>query len=562
MLSESAPFAPTLAVLTVILFLLYKYVVHPALFSPLSRIPGAHWSTSLSPVWILWTRYKSMEIRTLHQKHHQLGPVIRLGPNDISVNCVKGGISTVYAGGFEKHAWYSNLFNNYGVPNMFSTCQGRPHSVRKRMMSNVYSKSYMHGSKAMIEITTELIYRRLLVRFEEYSSTGKDVDIYKVSSAITMDFVTAFLFGLASSSNLTMDDERRDWFLELYNSRRKYNFWPHELPNLTKIAKWACVPLVPKWVDGANATIESWTLEMCDGASKAVGQQPSSKIAPSSPDFPIVYAQLDSAIRDGRSKQDMDSDLALSPLQRLTIASEMLDQLAAGFDTSGITLTYAIHELSHHPHLQNLLRSSLTTLTPPITPLSTPSLPSPKALDALPLLHAILYETLRLHAAIPGAQPRITPGKPCILGTAANGGEYFDIPAGVRISAQAWSLHRNEEVFPQAEEWRVGRWLKWRDESGRAGEVVDVEMVGVGELRWLEVRNDVEMNRWFWAFGSGGRMCIGSNLAMYQMKSIMACLYGNFTTRIVDDEGIEQRDAYTAPPKGEKLIIRLEASAI
>lgn len=67
-----------------------------------------------------------------------------------------------------------------------------------------------------------------------------------------------------------------------------------------------------------------------------------------------------------------------------------------------------------------------------------------------------------------------------------------------------------------------------------------------------------EMDRWFWAFGSGGRMCIGSNLAMYQMKYIVAAIYSNYTTTIVDDTGIEQVDAYTAPPKNDRLIIRLE----
>ena len=43
-----------------------------------------------------------------------------------------------------------------------------------------------------------------------------------------------------------------------------------------------------------------------------------------------------------------------------------------------------------------------------------------------------------------------------------------------------------------------------------------------------------------------------------EMKYIVATIYSNYTTTIVDDTGIEQVDAYTAPPKNEKLIIRLE----
>lgn len=43
-----------------------------------------------------------------------------------------------------------------------------------------------------------------------------------------------------------------------------------------------------------------------------------------------------------------------------------------------------------------------------------------------------------------------------------------------------------------------------------------------------------------------------------EMKYIVATIYSNYTTTIVDDADIEQVDAYTAPPKNEKLIIRLE----
>lgn len=42
------------------------------------------------------------------------------------------------------------------------------------------------------------------------------------------------------------------------------------------------------------------------------------------------------------------------------------------------------------------------------------------------------------------------------------------------------------------------------------------------------------------------------------MKYIVATLYSNYTTTIVDDAGIEQIDAYTAPPKRDKLMVRLE----
>lgn len=91
----------------------YKFVVYPLFVSPLSRIPSAHPLAGITSLWISLIRYRNLEIRTIHAAHQRLGPVIRLGPEEISVNCVKGGIQTVYAGGFEKGEWY-DIFANCG----------------------------------------------------------------------------------------------------------------------------------------------------------------------------------------------------------------------------------------------------------------------------------------------------------------------------------------------------------------------------------------------------------------------------------------------------------------
>lgn len=106
-------FLLTITSLCALILFLYKCFLQPALFSPLSKIPSAHFTASFSPVWILWVRYRWKENRTIHAAHQKHGPIVRLGPNEVSVNCVDGGIKTVYGGGFEKAKWYWNLFTNY-----------------------------------------------------------------------------------------------------------------------------------------------------------------------------------------------------------------------------------------------------------------------------------------------------------------------------------------------------------------------------------------------------------------------------------------------------------------
>jgi len=40
-----------------------------------------------------------------------------------------------------------------------------------------------------------------------------------------------------------------------------------------------------------------------------------------------------------------------------------------------------------------------------------------------------------------------------------------------------------------------------------------------------------------------------------EMKFIVAGIYTNYTTAIIDDTGIEQEDAFIARPKGDKLVL-------
>jgi cytochrome P450 len=374
--------------------------------------------------------------------------------------------------------------------------------MRKRMISNIYSKSVVTASPALKAQMENILFTRFLPFLDKVATRdGGVLNIYALLSASTMDIVNAYIFGLKASSNLIENKDELAWFLDLYNSRRSYTFWPQEFPIFSGfVEKWLGCRFAPKWVDEANEKIEQWTQQMCDKAGLVLANDEAQTA-----DTPVVYQQLSVALTKEAKKSDVE-ETNFAPV----LASEVLDHLAAGFDTSGITLNYLVHELSQHPNIQTHLQSELQTLSPRLVSLSTLTLPDPKALDALPFLHAVIWETLRLHSAIPGPQPRFTPPQGCTLGPEEQ--SYF-VPGGVRVSASAGLLHANEDVYERASEWRPERWL-------------DMEKLGV------EKKKDME-SRWFWAFGrsvsdaqrvvqswltfhSGGRMCVGSHLAVYR----------------------------------------------
>lgn len=510
------PIIPIIALIFLISLAIYRFIVVPVFLSPLAKVPTAHWSASFSPLWILYHRLLQDETPTVHQAHGKLGPIIRLAPNELSVNCVEGGIRTIYSGGYDKGDWYANTFSNYDVQPMFAMPERSPHSKRKRMLSNIYAKSTLQGSDAVAAISHALLDERLMPRLQAFAKSDQPVESYNIFSAITMDFVAAYVFGLENGSDFIRQPEYAANFLKDYKSRQIHQFWPQELPNLTSwMDRLGMLGLiVPTWVAKANRDIEAWILSMCDKAERSLTAIDSGKKSTeSAADYPTVYAQLRQSLLKEVTKSDLDMPTEqFVQTHRLEMASEMLDHVLAGFDTSSITLTWLTWELSRAPNAawQMKLRNEISQLH---------GSRDAKQIDQLPVLNACLMETLRLHAAIPGNQPRMTP-------PSATLGSFYNLPAGVRVQSQAWSLHRNPAVFPDPDTWQPSRWLD-ADEA---------------QLR--------EMGKWFWAFGSGGRMCVGSNLAVLEMKNVMVAIWRRFETEVADDQGMVHNGGYLAEPLG------------
>ena len=392
------------------------------------------------------------------------------------------------------------------------------------MMSNIYSKSFLQSSAQVHENSVVLLGHRFLPFVQEASEAQTAVDVHDMNNGFTMDFMSAYQFGLACSTKFSIDPSAKHHYLRQYHSRKEYEFHSQEIPRLKAWCKWLGFPLVPGEIEDANHFLEEMCMKMCDSANAYLGDLPSPGAEP------VVYKQFKNGMAKQGQKLDGKASQTELQQQRLEVASEMLDQLVAGQETSAIALTYLYYEMSRRPDLQAQLRQELLTLSPPILwpARALLELPSAKSVDALPLLHAILMETLRLHAPIPGLEPRITPAGGCTLVGHEN------LPVNVRVSAMPYALHRNAEVYPEPESWQPERWLK----------ASETEMK--------------EMLRWFWAFGSGGRMCIGSNLAMQEMKLIVAAIYTNWRTVVVDAEGIEEIDAYTTRPRSNRLILKFE----
>jgi cytochrome P450 len=152
--------------------------------------------------------------------------------------------------------------------------------------------------------------------------------------------------------------------------------------------------------------------------------------------------------------------------RQIQMAAECMDHLAAGIDTTGDALCFLMYQLSlpESWHVQDMMFKEFNEN-------------KCKPLDDLAYLDAVIKEGLRCFPPIPMSQPRYVPA----------GGRTIDgyyIPEGTIVSCQAWSVHRlNENVYTDGDKFFPER--------------------------WLDPETTLEMNRFFFAFGTGGRGCTG-----------------------------------------------------
>ncbi|KZT11776.1 cytochrome P450 [Laetiporus sulphureus 93-53] len=206
------------------------------------------------------------------------------------------------------------------------------------------------------------------------------------------------------------------------------------------------------------------------------------------------------------------------PLDTKSIASELMDHTVAGIDTTGDGLCFLMHHLSlpaTAPVQEKLRRELAENIGVPI--------------DDLAYLDAVVKESLRCFSPLPMSLPRRVP-----KGGRTLAGVF--LPEDTVVSAQAYTLHRfDTTVFHDPDEF-------------------------IPE-RWLEPEGTTERNQLFFAFGAGGRGCIGKHLALLEMKMLLREVYSAYRTNVAPEmkASMEQDDQFiSSRPKDQTCLVTFE----
>lgn len=206
--------------------------------------------------------------------------------------------------------------------------------------------------------------------------------------------------------------------------------------------------------------------------------------------------------------KDMDSSL----LCENTISDVLMALLFAGYDTTSITLTYALYHIATVPEVEQacLAEIAQADITDP---------------DALQYCKAVLLETLRLYP--PGVITTRTSEKPLKL----NGG--VTVPADTFFMIPIWTIQHMEEHFERPEEFHPERWAR-QDENGAWEERPEDDNDAVhsgGDNGGIPPAN----RKAFLAFSGGARSCAGSKFAMIEAVLVFAQLVKHFSFELPSD---------------------------
>ncbi|KAK4612752.1 Cytochrome P450 monooxygenase gsfF [Fulvia fulva] len=182
------------------------------------------------------------------------------------------------------------------------------------------------------------------------------------------------------------------------------------------------------------------------------------------------------------------------------VASEIGNVLGAGADTTATslmaTLKYLIESPDDYRRVQQEVDDEHRQLN-----LGTDQAILYVELSKLPLLSAVIKETLRLHPAIVYQLPRVCPAASTTIGS-------YVIPAGVNISMSAAAVNRFCDAS-DADSWRPARWLE------KESQMLDACVM---------------------TFGKGSRSCLGKNLALLEMYKCVASFVRNFDIELTREE--------------------------
>ncbi|TDZ33989.1 putative sterigmatocystin biosynthesis P450 monooxygenase STCB [Colletotrichum spinosum] len=387
------------------------YVIGRTLLSgfrnPLSHVPGP-WYTRFTHYVLKYQTMTGNRMYYVDSLHARYGPVVRVSSYQVAV-ADPNEFNTIHriGSGFLKTPWYEAIGANSGFGiGLFHIIDPKIHGPRRKLFARALSA-------ANIRQNCQGVVREKVVKAVDKiraEAAGGSADILKWLLLMTSDVIGQLSFG---ESFGLLESGKINHYIKLLQMATLSGVLCYELPT------WICktISRIPikavQRIFGAGTAIQLYSSQ---GIEKMLKQQDNKANI-----FSRMLAECNA---------DTEHNLSVKDIQ-----IEANNIMLAGADTIATTLTYLVWTVLKKPELQARLEAEVAAV-------DESTLLDDAALEKLPLLNAVIEENLRLHSSIQTNLSRMVPAQGVTFG------RYF-IPGGFEVETQAYTLHRDPDVWPK-----------------------------------------------------------------------------------------------------------------
>ncbi|KIW31319.1 uncharacterized protein PV07_02976 [Cladophialophora immunda] len=399
-------------------FLIYSVVkyTYRLWFHPLARYPGPLLARASS----YWATSHARQLRKAHaiqQAHERYGPVVRVGPNELSF-ASPTALKDIYGHGqgLPKAEFYkAGKFTT--EDSVFSIRDRAQHAGRRSLMAKTYSQAHVWTYAPLLR---EKISQTLDQLHERSQSGSEAVNVYPWLHFLALDVV--FHFSLNHESGTLRTGEAHPVIRELEAFQAAFA-WTALFPPLRSFGRFL------PWVSVSEpfTLLNEW-IEFCVN---------------------IVQRERNSDKRSAVMTSLIEKPDAWlkRKLTDVEVAEELLAIMIAGSGTSANTIVFLIWAVVRHPGVYKKLKAEVYERIP--HPRDVPDI---TAANKFPYTNAVIMEALRRYPTIPGGQPRVAVDN----GLVVDGNQ---IPKGTIVGVQNYSIHQDPNVFPDPDSFLPERWL-------------------------------------------------------------------------------------------------------
>ncbi|KAK6977233.1 cytochrome P450 [Favolaschia claudopus] len=439
-----------------------------AFFSPLHRIPGP-WYMAMSDFFLATHLMRFHQTPTIHKLIQKYGPVVRVGPNKVVFSNLEAMQSVYVQNKFPKNSGSYSHFRIDGVDHLFSMSDNESHAVRRRAIGSHYTSVVLHFQPQLYQLTLQLVNHLNLI------GGRLPVDCLLLLRNYMVDVVVLSTFGFDLGAvqrwSINEPEPIADAIIDFTTCIILESFFPAFIWNALRFfpnARW-------RSFTGAASILKEFVRCRVNDLQQLGGVETHETIT-------LVQCLL-------RHTKSLNPDTQLGAV----VIPETVVHFIAGSETSAMTLTYMLWQLTRSPEVADKLQKELDEAIP-----DPHNIPDMAVLRTLPYLNAFIQEGLRLHGAVPPLLERVVPPGPNfqLMG--------YTIPPGTVIGTQSWSVHRDPEAFPLPEKFDPERWM-------------------------AKIDSPCTSASHFMPFGLGTRVCVGQPLAQAAIRAVIVALARNFT---------------------------------